>query len=195
MKNKAIIIYIILNLILIGTTGFLVYRQLFPPVITYPDPVTLFSEELEYGKKLNLMDPAFIDVNDSASTYHFTITNNTETEKTYYLFLDVSGDEILFSSLVIKIKDKNLLISYQPNNSLKTVTLAPSASLDFTVKIYLDISQVLMQDTVLFAGTQITVTITDDYARFYNLNADPETEKNPEKNPEITPVPYTDTTE
>ena len=167
MKSKIWIYYLALNIVLIGFTGFLVYRAFFPAATKYPDPVTLLEETLVYGETLLAKYPDDVDNSDKDSTYSLSITNETSADKTYYLYLTVNGDKKLIDALTIKIKDKELLLSYSPNSYVKTVTLKPAESITLTIKVYVDLLQII--DPQVFNDAQITFSISDDYAQFYSL--------------------------
>jgi len=175
MKSKAWIFYLIVNLVFAGFVGYLGYKAYFPDEIIYPDPVELFKQELPFGEELKIIDPDIADNSEEEATYDFSFTNNTEEEKTYYLYLDIQGDQILIDYLTVKIRDKGLLISYQPNFSIKTITLQPGETAHLTIKIYIDFLQVLSPEP--FAEKSITLTIYDDYASFYGLKNEEEPEK------------------
>ena len=167
MKKKNLIYYVILNLLLTAFVGFLIFRLFFPVAKVYPQAVNIFSKELAYGEELHTVKAMVADQDEEMSTYHFTITNDSEKEKIYYLFLEVTGDQELINAVTIKIKDRSLLISYLPNMSVKTITLAPHESLDITMKVYIDEQQVL--DTSIFTDKKLTVQINDDYVSFYGI--------------------------
>ena len=182
MKSKVWIYYLILNLALVGIVGFFSYKTYFPDKIIYPDPVTLFEKNLLFGDELKISDPYLIDNNDDQATYFFTLSNSTETEKTYYLYLDLQGDQELIDNLTIKLKDKGLLISYQPNSGIKKISLQPGESVQVTVKIYIDVLQVL--DSSAFIDKSITVKIIDDQAAFYGIQPETPNQNLPKDNTE-----------
>ena len=169
-KSKFTIYYIVLNLALVALVGFLVFRTFFPAKKVYPEPVTLLSENLTAGDSLKIIDPEIADNSDTISTYHFSIENTTTAAKTYYLYLEVTGDKTVIDTLTVKIKEKNILISYLPNFPIKTVTLQPGEKSSFTVKVYIDLLQTINPQS--FYGKSIALTISDDYASFYGLNQD-----------------------
>lgn len=196
MKSKAWIIYLVLNLVLVGVVGFFTYKIYFPDVIEYPDPVTVFEQTLAYGDTLKLIDPNIADASETECTFHFSLRNDDpELEKSFYLYMESTGDQILTDSLTIKMQDKGLLISYQANVAAKKVTLKPNESIDFTVKIYIDLLQII--DPSIFEGKTITFKVIDDQVRFYGLDSEKQNTaaKQDKKDDQSTKNPTSDTTD
>ena len=167
MKSKVWIYYLLLNIALVAVVGYFSYKAYFPDKVVYPDPVTLFEQVLNYGEELQVLDPYLVDNDETLATYHFSLSNQSEEELSYYLYLKVTGDIEIINSLTVKIQDKGLLISYLPNAAIKKITLQPKETLEFSVKIYIDMLQVL--DTSIFTDKSITLTIMDDQVSFYGI--------------------------
>jgi len=167
MKKKIWIYYVIMNIALIALLGFLTFQAFFPKKVVYTDPVVLLEKTLVYGDTLKVMDPDVVDNSNEECTYHFSVENTTDAARTFYLYLQVTGDKAIVDILTVKIKDSGLLLSYTPNFPIKTVNLQPGEKTEFTLKVYLDMLQII--DTTAFPGAKVTLTVFDDYARFYGL--------------------------
>ena len=172
MKSKIWIFYLIMNIVLVGVIGFLSYRMYTQPALSYPDPVTIFEEEFPYGEKLKIMDPLIAEAEESDCLYSFSFKNDTEEEKAFYLYLQVSGDQIIIDNLTVKVQEKNLLINYLPNSALRKIILQPNESASISMIIYIDLLQVI--DSTLFIEKNITIKVIDDQAAFYGIERDNE---------------------
>lgn len=171
-KSYVWIYYLIINLAFLSVVGYFTYKIFYPDKPVYPDPVILFEQSLVVGTDIKVVDPEVVDYDDALSTYSFTLTNNSEDVKIYYLYLNPADNQLLADALTYKIKtfESDQLISYPPVGPIRKISLEPNQSQVIYLKLYLDITQTI--DVLAFQQQSITVIISDDYASYYNLKVE-----------------------